>query len=45
MGEEAEVILNSMGASDEDYAMVLQKFFKVQQNVYERARCNCCSQL
>ena len=50
MGEEAEVILNSTGASDEkDYATVLQKFdefFKVRQNViYERARLNRCSQL
>ena len=52
MGEEAEVILNSTGASDEekkDYATVLQKFdefFKVRQNViYERARFNRRSQL
>ena len=51
MGEEAEVILNSTGASDEekDYATILQKFdefFKVRQNViYERARFNRRSQL
>ena len=50
-GREAEVILNSTGASDEekDYATVLLKFdefFKVRQNViYKRAHFNCCSQL